>query len=208
MERNPSYIYSYTYQPEENWASYTQNLTPQSYSREDYIFDQECWFRVCVRREDGKDLSSEDFGRSDELIEYQETQKAAAVRPKPWFEQEIAETIASIRQFEQETAETIAPIRQKDIPHTMKLCLLTDTHYTVNGTWEDTLHNIWSVAAHIKYDAIVPGRPYGRHAPQKADKEICRKYDTRLGGLRCPPLYRSRKSRQQLFPKPPECIFQ
>lgn len=155
MERNPSYIYSYAYQPEENWASYTQNLTPQSYSREDYIFDQECWFRVCVRREDGKDLSSEDFGRSDELIEYQETQKAAAVRPKPWFEQEIAETIASIRQFEQETAETIAPIRQKDIPHTMKLCLLTDTHYTVNGTWEDTLHNIWSVAAHIKYDAIV-----------------------------------------------------
>lgn len=141
MERNPSYIYSYAYQPEENWASYTQNLTPQSYGREDYIFGQECWFRVCVRREDGEDLTSEDFGRSGELVEYYEAQRMAAVRPKPWFEQEIAKTIASVR--------------QKDTLHTMKLCLLADTHYTVNGTWEDTVHNIRSVTAHIKYDAIV-----------------------------------------------------
>lgn len=49
-ERNPSYIYSYAYQPEENCASYTQNLTPGSYGAEDHIFGQECWFRVCVRR--------------------------------------------------------------------------------------------------------------------------------------------------------------
>ena len=27
LERNPLYIYSYAYQPEENWAVYTQNLT-------------------------------------------------------------------------------------------------------------------------------------------------------------------------------------
>ena len=141
LERNPLYIYSYAYQPEENWAVYTQNLTPQSYGREEYVFERECWFRVCVRREDGEDMNSEDFGRSGQLIEYFEAYGTAAVRNKPWFEQEIAETAASIR--------------REDSPHTMKLCLLTDTHYTVNGTWEDTLHNIRCMTAHIRYDAIV-----------------------------------------------------
>lgn len=145
QERNPVYIYSYAYQPEENWAAYTQNLTPESYSREDYIFEQECWFRVCVRREDGKDMSAEDFGRAGEMIEYHqespEEERVLVTQNKPWFEPEIAETIASIQ--------------KEESPNVMKLCVLTDTHYTVNGTWEDTVRNIYSVAEHVKYDAIV-----------------------------------------------------
>ena len=141
LERNPIFIYSYAYQPEENWASYTQNLTPQSYGQEEYIFEQECWFRVCVRRKDGEDLNSEDNGRASELIAYYESQKIPAARNKPWFEQEIAETVSAVN--------------REDAPHAMKLCLLTDTHHTVNGTWEDTVRNIRSVTARIKYDAIV-----------------------------------------------------
>ena len=34
MERDPVYLYSYAYQPEENWSHYTGNLTPEGYGRE------------------------------------------------------------------------------------------------------------------------------------------------------------------------------
>lgn len=158
-ERNPAYIYSYAYQPEENWASYTQNLAPESYGAEDHIFDRECWFRVCVRRKDGEDMGSEDYRRAWEMIEYYEAYQMPDVRNKPWFEQEILKTVSSIR--------------QEDNPHTMKLCLLTDTHYTINGTWEDTAHNIRSVAESIKYDAIVH---LGDFTDGMLPKRLTRKY--------------------------------
>lgn len=159
LQRDPSYIYRYAYQPEENWAVYTQNLTPQSYESEDYIFDQECWFRVCVRREDGADMGSEDYRRTEEMIGYYEAIQIPDTCNKPWFEQEIAETTAFIR--------------RKDNLHTMKLCLLTDTHYTINGTWEDTVRNIRSVAENVKYDAIVH---LGDFTDGMLPKRLTRKY--------------------------------
>ncbi len=201
LERDPAYIYSYAYQPEENWALYTQNLTPQSYGQEDYIFSQECWFRVCVRRKDGEDMDSEDFSRAGEMVEYtQENPEAGLVtviqngkeenlvhviqnnpeknqictlQDKPWFEAEIAETISSIH--------------QEDSSDVMKLCLLTDTHYTVNGTWEDTVHNIRRVSKSVKYDAIVH---LGDFTDGMISKRLTRKYVRRmirdLEGCRAP----------------------
>lgn len=167
QERNPVYIYSYAYQPEENWAVYTQNLTPESYSQKDYIFERECWFRVCVKRKDGKDMNSEDFGRAGEMIEYYqestEEEQVSITQNKPWFEPEIAETIASIHKEENHNV--------------MKLCILADTHYTVNGTWEDTVRNICSVAEHVKYDAIVH---LGDFTDGMLPKRLTRKYVRRM----------------------------
>lgn len=167
QERNPAYIYSYAYQPEENWAVYTQNLTPQSYSQEDYIFEQEGWFRVCVKRKDDEDMNAEDFGRSSEIIEYvqenPEKNQICTLQDKPWFEAEITETISSIQ--------------QEDSSDVMKLCLLTDTHYTVNGTWEDTVHNIRRVSESVKYDAIVH---LGDFTDGMLSKRLTRKYVRRM----------------------------
>lgn len=185
QKRNPAYIYSYAYQPEENWASYTQNLTPESYGREDYVFDQECWFRVCVRRADGADMNSQDYARAGEMIEYHRAaaeeaagyHRAAAGeitghrradagevrtvsgRRKPWFESEIKQTAASIQ--------------RGDGPDVMKLCILTDTHYTINGTWEDTVSNIYGVARRVRYDAVVH---LGDFTDGMLPKRLTRKY--------------------------------
>lgn len=139
LEKNPAYIYSYAYQPEENWATYTGNLTPQDYKEEDYIFEGACYFRVCVKRKDGEDMTQEDFEVSEKLLEFSHEQTEYIT--KPCFEQEIKETINSIRQEENS--------------NTMKVCMLTDTHFTINGTWEDTARNIQSVAEKVNYDAIV-----------------------------------------------------
>lgn len=139
LERNPAYIYSYAYQAEENWTTYTRNLSPQTYGEDDYIFEKECYFRVCVKRKDGRDLTQEDYDASENLLSF--THEQTSYAGQPCFAQEIEETINSIHQEEN--------------GNTMKVCMLTDTHFTVNGTWEDTAYHIQRVAECVNYDAIV-----------------------------------------------------
>ncbi len=139
LERDPKYIYSYAYEPEENWTTYTRNLTPQSYGQEDYVIREKCWFRACIRRKDGEDLTEKDSQNLEKLAVF-------------YCEPEEYEELSC---FTREIEDTAAKICQDTTDGCMKLCLLTDTHYTVNGTWEDTAHNIQRVAAKITYDAIV-----------------------------------------------------
>lgn len=139
LERNPVYMYSYAYQKEENWATYTGNLTPDDYGKEDYFFERECYFRVCVKRVDGENMTEEDFKHSETLLEFYDAQHTYT--EKPYFSQEIEDTVSAINQEENSTD--------------MRICLLADTHFTINGTWEDTVNNIQSVAEQIDYDTII-----------------------------------------------------
>jgi len=122
LDRNPGYIYEYAYQREENWTTYTQNLTSQSYGAEEYVFEAECYFRVCVRRADGGEMSEEDSSRSAEIVEYFHEEPERTV--KPCFAEEVKKTVEVIRRMEQK-----GPL--------LKLCLLSDTHYTVNAGFSD-----------------------------------------------------------------------
>lgn len=161
LERDPVYIYSYAYQQEENWSTYTRNLTPDSYGQEDYVFSAECWFRICVRRMDGEDLTEPDAERAGRLIEFYHKQKE--YKEKPWFRQEIRETVEKIK--------------KADNPHIMKLCLLTDTHFAINGTWEDTAYNIRRVAEDVDYDAVIH---LGDITDGMLSKELTAKYVGRI----------------------------
>lgn len=138
-ERNPIYIYEYAYQKEQNWTTYTQNLTPQSYGTEDFVFDAECYFRVCVRRADGREMSELDNAYRTGILEYYHEEPPYV--SKPYFEKEAETTVEAIHKNEKE--------------HMLKLCLLSDTHYAVNGTWEDTANNIRSVAEQVTYAGII-----------------------------------------------------
>ena len=147
-ERNLTYAYTYAYHPDENWTSYTKNLTPESYGTEDYRFDRECWFRVCVKRADGGDIEEEDRERAGELVCF--SGEKPAYQEKECFGTEAARVAKAIQE-----AEKRIQTKGQTGRAVMKLCLLADTHYTVGGTWEDTAHNIWSVAEKAGYDAIV-----------------------------------------------------
>ena len=154
-ERNLDYAYAYAYQPEENWTRYTKNLTPQSYRAEDYVFETDCWFRVCVRRADGCDLGEEDCELAGRLVRF--LGKAPVYQEKEYFRAEAIRVAEAIRRAGQEAKGAAGSVRgegQKG-SRVMKLCLLADTHYTVGGTWEDTAYNIRAVAQSVHYDAIV-----------------------------------------------------
>lgn len=163
LERNPKYLYTYAYQAEENWSTYTQNLTPQSYQEEDYVFDRECYFRVCVRRKDGGDMGREDHARALDLVEYYH--KEPEYRIKPYFQQEIEETASAILKYSEGSL--------------MKLCLVADTHYTINGTWADTAVNIREVSERVGYDGIIH---LGDFTDGMMPKELTREYVNQIIG--------------------------
>ena len=173
MEREPKYIYSYAYHPEEIWAGYTKNLTPDSYGQEDYVFGQDCWFRVCVRRKDGGDITEEDTAHAKNLVTLDGDRdgKRLGEEPKPWFRMEIAKTVEAIKSVAAEGNRAGGRTR------IMKLCLLTDTHAAVNGTWEDTACNIRSVARQVDYDAIVH---MGDFTDGMLSKRLTEKYVNRI----------------------------
>lgn len=164
-ERNPLYIYSYAYQPEENWAVYTRNLTPDNYQQEDYIFKEECWFRVCVKRKDGGSLTEEDNQAAGGLIAFiQETEPIRQAQGTClWLEQEIQKTVKKICAYaetnpaQSHPAQTLSAQNSEPAVRSavLKLCLLADTHYTINGIWDDTAYAITSVAKTVGYDAVI-----------------------------------------------------
>lgn len=140
--RDEKYMYTYSYQKESNWTEYTKNLTPDSYGSGEYAFDEKCFFRVCLRRADGQDISQEDKENRDSLVEFITDGREETDAPKPWFAGEIEKTAKEVRRWQlEEGAVTVA--------------LLGDTHYTVNGTFTDTEYNIKAVHTLSPYDAII-----------------------------------------------------
>lgn len=61
--------------------------------------------------------------------------------PKPYFAEEI-----------ETTARAVQSARNKD---TLVFGLMTDSHYVINGTWEDTAYNINAVARKSPFDAMI-----------------------------------------------------
>lgn len=137
-ERDLRYLYTYDYQCESNWSTYQKNLTPDSYTDQEYIFEEECYFRICVKRRDGQDITSSDADRCSRALRYEIIREDR--KPKEFFEEEIRETVQDILSL------------SKGL---LAFCVLTDTHYTINGTWEDTAMNIRAIHEQVHFDEII-----------------------------------------------------
>lgn len=144
-ERDEKYLYTYAYQKESNWTSYKRNLTPDSYRDQEYVFRESCFFRVCVKRKDGAVLQPEDQEEAERSLLYYPVEEENPV--KPWFEEEIEDTVRKLDSGRTEGRE--------DIGAPKLFCLLSDSHYTVNGTWEDTARNIRRVHERVRFDAVI-----------------------------------------------------
>lgn len=161
------YIYTYAYAPESNWVTYTQNVTPDSYFVQDYIFAEDCYYRICVKRADGQDISDTDIELKDSLIELT-------------FDGELNDRMihsSSANQtldvFSQEIEDTCAKVKGISAKDTMSLMLLTDSHFAVNGTWDDTVRNMMTVCNQVKYDAVIH---LGDFTDGMVSKELTTKY--------------------------------
>ena len=133
------YIYTYSYKEEESWTSYNNDLGGDSYRQEDYLFSEDAYFRICLKRIDGKAFTDEEAQNINEILLF--TSKDTEYKEKDYFSDEMKNTIETIL--------------EKRTEKSLTLCLLSDSHYTINGTWEDTIHNIKSVNEKVSFDGIV-----------------------------------------------------
>lgn len=146
LDRDMTYIYTYSYQCESNWTSYQKNLSPDSYTTEQFLFEEECYFRICLKRKDGQDITQIDAQKGSEYLRFETFEEVPEI--KKCFELEIDKTARDILNVMKQSE--VVSVEKK-----LKFCVLTDTHYTVNGTWEDTALNIQAVHEKVHFDEII-----------------------------------------------------
>lgn len=133
------YIYTYDYEPEESWTTYAKDLSGDTYIQQDYVFHDEVYFRVCLKRADGADLTQDEANRIHEIL--------AFYTPNGSYKGEAC--------FQSEMIKTIAAVQTKRLQSSFLMAVLTDSHYTINGTWEDTVQNIRAVHEEVKFNAVI-----------------------------------------------------
>ena len=138
LEMADKYIHTYDYAPEQIWGTYQVGSLQESFMDEDYIFNDRCYFRVCLRRMDGETITSDEAANVENIISV----KSLGQSPMPkvfWDEvQRVADKVKDIRS-------------EGDLV----LAVLTDTHATVNGTWQDTAANIKVLQEKVHFDGVV-----------------------------------------------------
>ncbi len=148
LERSDTYIYTYAYQENECWAVYNGLVKPNIYYQSSYLFDKECYFRVNLRRKDNKEIDKAEAAHINDILRYEipdnilEDNHRYPIGYQNIFSNEMENTIKKV------TAE----YKQEGIN---SFLLLTDSHYVVNGTWENTIALLREVNRRAPINGII-----------------------------------------------------
>jgi predicted phosphodiesterase len=135
---DPQWIYTYSYAPDQSWTKYRNDLTGESYRQDDYIFRDNCYFRISIRKVSGELF--DDFENINEIIFFEK--KSSEPHPKKKWIADEAERVAK-------------KINELHTPNSLVFAVLSDTHYVVNGTWNDTAEALRQLQKKVNYDGII-----------------------------------------------------
>ena len=157
LERDDTYMYTYSYQENECWVMFDDAVKPNTYYQTEYVFDRECYFRVNLRRCDGRAIDASEADHINHILIYESN-----------LPESIGLNNNLTHLFEEEIKDTTEKINSAKEKHRSKaFLLLTDSHYVVNGTWEDTVWCIKEVNKRAPFDSII-------HLGDLTDGMICR----------------------------------
>lgn len=100
MEREEQYLYTYAYQENECWAVFRKDSAVNRYQQEEFLFQEEGYFRINVRRKDGKELDPSEAEHINQILSYypgKRTLEESQKEVKEWLKEEIQDTIEKIR---------------------------------------------------------------------------------------------------------------
>ena len=132
------WLYTYSYAPDQSWTVYQPDLTGNRRQTGKYIFSSSMYFRLCLQK-----VSGECFDGSEainDIISF-ERQLPDPSDTKPWLKQEV-----------ERAAQRVAALQDPDC---MVFALLADSHYTVNGTWNDTAKALRLLHEKIRFNGII-----------------------------------------------------
>jgi predicted phosphodiesterase len=137
-EIEPRWIYTYAYAPDQSWTVYRNDLSGDTYRQDDYIFRERLYFRVCLRKADGNNFN--EYDDVNNILAFEAAPRED--KPlKPWLVGEALRVSQKINSLK--------------TPGDLVFAMLTDTHYVVNGTWEDTAAGLAAVHKAAGFDGII-----------------------------------------------------
>ncbi len=144
LDRDDTYIYTYSYQDNESWTTFDADVKPNVYYDNEYVFERECYFRVNLRRHDEKPIDKSEAEHINDILHYEAVadQISADNKLLEIFEDEINDTVSKLK-------------AECEKENTQSFLLLTDSHYVVNGTWDDTISLIRETDRRAGIDTIV-----------------------------------------------------
>ncbi len=132
-------MYTYCYQKEENWAKYRNDFNSVNLLQGKYIVPEDGWIRIAVKHMDGATLTEDDVTVVKKSIELHCQKKE--YQKKAYFAPEINYTIQTVKNKKKEG--------------NLVFGLMSDSHYVINGGWEDTVANLRAVNTGVKFDAMI-----------------------------------------------------
>lgn len=161
QEPDLKYIYTYDYEPEENWTVYEGNLRNRGFIRGEFLFRKEIWFRVMLR-------TSEEWRPLKHILKWEQAKRPVEMRAENQgvFEEEIRNSIDSIQEIK--NGLQLRPLI---------FFLMTDSHYTVGGTWDDTVRNVGQVNETVQADGCIH---LGDFTDGMVSGEVTREYVTAM----------------------------
>lgn len=156
MGVDDSYIYEFKYLPDSAYLTYNQDLDIEKYSLDDYIFEKDTYFRICLKRADGENITKSD-------------------KPKFLVEGSVQERKAfvSSSMFDKEHERIQNLVKTHHDKNSLKIVLATDTHYAINGVYEQSAYNMRRIFRAIGADAMVH---LGDFTDGILKKELTQKY--------------------------------
>ncbi len=138
LDLSDRYIHTYDYAPEQIWGTYDGKSSRKYFGEKDFTFASRCYFRLCLRRVDGEAIIPVEAEAIGNIVECIST--AVAREAKVFHEavQQVSDKVKSLREGGD-----------------LVLALLTDTHATVNGTWQDTAANLKAVQERLHFEEVV-----------------------------------------------------
>lgn len=169
------YMYTYMYEDEQNWSHYNHDFSEEKFSICDYVFEKDCWFRICLKKQDENWCIPQDAMRVNEIIAFH-SESSMEVELPVYFAQEV-----------QKTADTV--LEKLSGQKSLVFALLSDSHYVANGKWNDTIQNIKEVHKKVGFDGIIH---LGDIQDGILDKQTCRRITAScINDMRsiCEPVY-------------------
>lgn len=136
-EIDPNWLYTYTYAPDQIWAIYNKDLSGDSYRVDDYVFVEQVYFRICLRKTDDSLFDgSEDI---DRIIKFEHTVLESS--PAKWLTDGVVRVSTRVKKLRTDGD--------------MVFIVMTDSHFNVNGTWDDTKTGVRLLCEDLSPDAII-----------------------------------------------------
>lgn len=159
-------IYTYCYQEEENWAKYDGCFGNSEWKCEDNTFFESGWVRIIVRRKDHAILTEKDREMACRIFQLE--QRETVHEKKEYYNEEIQKSSDSVYRLKDENSLVFA--------------LMTDSHYVINGGWEDSISNLRAMHHRVKFDALIH---LGDLTDGLTSRKITREYAGKVMGDLC-----------------------